>query len=150
MSTTSMIWVKVREEDFGKVLTADITKLPNPVTDMNFPCKPVKIHSNPGGNILYMGIYCNFDGYSSGVGKELMTKFTTYEQVLNLILLGECSYIIDDIRTYHNWRNEDLHIRYAEFGKPKSTQDFFYLFEDGKWSTIPGDNYTYKVNTKDI
>ena len=74
-----------------------------------------------------------------------MNKFTTYEQVLNLVLLGSCSYIIDEICSYYNWRNEDLHIKYAEFGKPHSKQDYFYLFEDGKWSTIPGDNYTYNV-----
>lgn len=150
MSTSSMIWVKVREEDFGKVLTADITKLPNTVEKLNFPCKPVKIHSNPGGNTLYLGIYCHFDGYFSGVGEELYNKFTTYEQVLNLILLGECSYIIDSICSYHNWRGEELTIRYAEFERPKSTQDYYYLFEDGKWSTQPGKQCVYKVNTKNI
>ena len=145
MGTTSMIWLKVNEEDFGKVMTADITKLPNPVVDINYPCEPVKIHGNPGGNTLYLGIYCNFDGYTSRVGKELKTKFTTYEQVLNLILLGECSYIIDEIRTYHNWRNEKLTIRYAEFEKPFSTCDFYYLFEDGEWSSIPGSQSAYIV-----
>ena len=149
MGTTSMIWLKINSEDFGKVLTADITKLPNPMDRMNYPCEEVKIHSNPGGNTLYMGIYCNFDGYSSGVGRELSTKFTTYEQVLNLILFGECSYIIDDICSYHNWRNENLTIRYSEFGRPEHINtDFYYLFENGEWTTLPGDNKVYKVYNK--
>lgn len=149
MGTTSMIWLKINSEDFGKVLTADITKLPNPMDRMNYPCEEVKIHSNPGGNTLYMGIYCNFDGYSAGVGRELKEKFKTYEQVLNLILLGECSYIIDGICSYHNWRNEDLTIRYSEFGRPEHINtDFYYLFENGEWTTSPGDNKVYKVINK--
>lgn len=146
MGTTSMIWLKINSEDFGKTLTADITKLPNPVEKMNYPCIPVHIHKKPGGNTLYLGIYCNFDGYPAGVGRELKEKFKTYEQVLNLILLGECSYIIDDICSYHNWRNEDLTIRYSEFGRPKHTgTDYYYVFEDGEWSPFSGDNSVYKV-----
>ena len=145
MSTTSMIWVRVREEDFGKVMKADITKLPNPIDNFNYPCSEVLIHSNPTNKVLYMGIYCHYDGYSSGVGKELMTKFTTYEQVLNLVLLGSCSYIIDEICSYHNWRNEVTNIRYADGGRPRGSCDFHYVFEDNKWDTIVGDQYTYSA-----
>ena len=145
MSTHSMIWVRVREEDFGKVMKADITKLPNPIERFNYPCSEVLIHSNPTNKVLYMGIYCHFDGYSSGVGKELMNKFTTYEQVLNLVLLGSCSYIIDEICSYHNWRNEPTDIRYADGGRPHRHCDFHYVFEDDKWDTFAGDQHIYPV-----
>ena len=138
MSTTSMIWVRVREEDFGKVMKADITKLPNPIDNFNYPCSEVLIHSNPTNKVLYMGIYCHYDGYPSGVGTELNTKFTTYEQVLNLILLGGCSYIIDTICSYHNWRNEGTKIIKKEFERPKycGLYNYEYIFEDGEWITL--------------
>ena len=127
MGTTSMIWLKVRKEDYGRVMTADVSQLPNPVVDMNYNIDEVKIPDNVDD--LYLGVYCNYDGYHDGVGLELAEKFNTYEQVLNLILLGELSYIIEEIRSYHNWRNETPTIWYS-IGKPKSTQEYYYCFDE--------------------
>ena len=127
MGTTSMIWLKVRKEDYGKVMKADVSKLPNPVVDMHYDIEPVTIPDKIED--LYLGVYCNFDGYHSGVGAELAKKFKTYEQVLNLILLGELSYMIEEIRSYHCWRNETPTIWKSE-GKPKSTQDYYYCFDE--------------------
>jgi hypothetical protein len=130
-----MIFVKVNEEDFGKVMTCDINKLPNPIIDFNHPCVEYRIHPNPLDKVLYLGIYCHFDGYPSGVGEELKTKFNTYEKALNLILLGACSSIITDIRAYHNWRNEDLEIKSVQGVYPTIGDgiDYMYVFENGEW-----------------
>ena len=138
MSTRSMIYVKVNEEDFGKVMTCDIVKLPNPIIDLNYPCVEYHIHPNPTDKVLYLGIYCHFDGYPSGVGKELKENFNTYEKALNLILLGSCSSIITNIRTYHNWRNEDLEIVCKQGLPPKlgDSIDYGYIFENGKWNIV--------------
>ena len=138
MSTRSMIYVKVNEEDFGKVMTCDIVKLPNPIIDLNYPCVEYHIHPNPTDKVLYLGIYCHFDGYPSGVGKELKENFNTYEKALNLILLGSCSSIINHIRTYHNWRNEQLEIVCKQGLPPKlgDSIDYGYIFENGKWNIV--------------
>lgn len=156
MSTNCMIWVKVNEEDFGKTMTCDVNNLPNPIVDNYFPCLPYKIPSNILKRKLYLGIYCHFDGYPSGVGAELREKFTTYESVLNLILLGGLSFLIDNVRAYHNWRNEDVEIAIARGKVPdfedvvvervnttspsttarilKLNRDIYtYVFENGKW-----------------
>ena len=146
MSTRSTIWLRIRPEDFGKVMIADIEKLPNPMEEFNYPCKEVKIPDNPGGGVLYMGIYCHSDGYPDGVGAELEEKFTTYEQVLNLILLGQCSYIIDKICSYHNWRNENLYIYKTEYGKPECKYDYAYLFEGDRWSHVNGIEHIIVMN----
>ena len=95
-------------------------------------------YPNPLDKVLYLGIYCHFDGYPGGVGKELKTKFNTYEKVLNLILLGSCSSIITDIRAYHNWRNEDLEIVCKQGISPKIENgiDYGYIFENGEWIVL--------------
>ena len=134
MSTHCMIWVKVNEEDFGKTMTCDVNKLPNPIVENNYPCLPYTIHPNPLDNVLYLGVYCHFDGYPSGVGAELREKFTTYESVLNLILLGGLSFLIDNVKAYHNWRNENLEIAKVQGDIPPSSGcDYTYVFENGKW-----------------
>lgn len=135
MSTRSMIFVKVNEEDFGKVMSCDTIKLPNPIIDFNYPCVEYRINPKPIDKVLYLGIYCHFDGYPSGVGEELKTKFNTYEKALNLILLGACSSIITDIRAYHNWRNEDLEIKCVQGVYPTIGDgiDYMYVFENGEW-----------------
>ena len=127
MGTTSMIWLKVRKEDYGKVMKTDFSKLPNPVVDVNYDIQSVTIPNNIED--LYLGVYCNFDGYHDGVGVELAKKFKTYEQVLNMILLGELSYMIDEIRSYHCWRDENPTIWRSE-GKPYGTQDYYYCFDE--------------------
>ena len=127
MGTTSMIWLKVRKEDYGRVMTADVSQLPNPLIDTYYDIEEVKIPDNVED--LYMGVYCNYDGYHDGVGLELAKKFKTYEQVLNLILLGELSYMIEEIRSYHCWRNETPTIWISD-GKPIGTQEYFYCFDE--------------------
>lgn len=130
-----MIWVKVNEEDFGKAMTCDVNKLPNPIVENNYPYLPYTIRSNPLDKVLYLGVYCHFDGYPSGVGVELRKKFTTYESVLNLILLGGLVSIIDTIEIYHNWRNEDRTIAVVQGDRPPFYKwGYTYIFENGEWS----------------
>ena len=139
MATHCRIYVRVNKEDFGKTLTADISKLPNPLVENNYPCLPIKIHPSPLNDVLFLGIYCHFDGYPSGVGAELRNKFTTYESALNLVLLGGVSYIIDAIKSYHNWRNENVEINELQDIVPHAVEDYTYIFHDGEWHSI--ENY---------
>jgi hypothetical protein len=143
MATNCMIYVKINKEDFGKTLTADINKLPNSLVDNNYPFLPIKIHPNPIDDILYMGIYCHFDGYPSGVGAELKNKFNTYESALNLILLGNVSHIIDNICSYHNWRNEPVSICRLQGTYPPYHNNYTYIFEHGEWRTLTNFEYLF-------
>ena len=102
MATRSMIWVKIRPEDFGKTMMADTDKLP--MLNFNYPCEEYTIPTpkeDDHGN-LWLGIYCHWDGYPDGVGAELKENYSTYEDILNLILLGDCSCIVEDVISYHN------------------------------------------------
>ena len=139
MATHCRIYVRINKEDFGKTLTADITKLPNPVEENNYPCLPIKIHPHPLNDVLFLGIYCHFDGYPKGVGAELRNKFNTYEKALNLVLLGGVSHIINTIKSYHNWRNEGVDIRTLQGVVPTASDDYTYIFYDGEWHSI--ENY---------
>lgn len=139
MATHCRIYLRINKENFGKTITADITKLPNPMVENNYPCLPIKIHSNPLNDVLFMGIYCHFDGYPSGVGTELKEKFDTYEKALNLVLLGDVSHIIGTIKSYHNWRNEEVDIRVLQDIVPRPCEDYTYIFHNGEWHCI--ENY---------
>lgn len=104
----STIVIKVKKEDIGKSIKADITKLHFKdfadlvkeygketarkyfekgkinLPDANkFICRVEEIDLCP-----YLEIFCNMDGYVDGVGKALLNKFGTYEKALNLILSG--------------------------------------------------------------
>lgn len=142
MSTRSMIYLKINEQDYGKTLTCDIDKLPNALEQNNYPCSSIRIPKNPLDNTLYLGIYCHFDGYPEGVGKELRAKFKTYDDVLNLILLGDVSSIIDTIVSYKNWRNDpNTAPTKIEGGtkkdcRPNGMIAYSYVFEDNKWFTL--------------
>ncbi len=86
------------------------------------------------------GIYNNFDGHvKNGVGEELVKNYTTESKIKDLIDLGACSYIVNDVIAYHRDRDEEW-----EDVKPKTYssykifidemgQEFNYLFDDGTW-----------------
>jgi hypothetical protein len=129
-----MIYVKIKKEDFGKTMVADTTKLPSELLNNNFPnFEKVTIPTPLKDDTLYIGIYCHFDGYPSGVGKELKKKFNDYEKALNLVLLGDCSSIIDGIQTYHNRDNEDYNITITNEIENSWDIEYNYIFENGKW-----------------
>ena len=145
MSTNARIWVKIDPQDYGKTLKADVEKLPLKLVENNYPMVGVKIDPKPVAP-LYIGVYVHYDGYFvGGVGQTLYEHFKTYTQALNLVLLGDLSYIdpLDGICSYHNWRNEDFHavkVQYDEAYFYKMLQQghyaYEYVFENGQWNTV--------------
>jgi hypothetical protein len=133
MSTRSEIYVKIEEADKGKELSFDFTKIPTHEGRFNYIPPKVKLE---GG---YIGGYCHFDGYLSGVGKELFTHYKTYEEALNLVLGGELSQVCDEVVHYYSWRGEKEDP--WERSQPKQldeepneiNQEYLYLFKDGEW-----------------
>ena len=123
MATRSNVIVKVKKEDIGRVLTHEFkgktyeTKIEKP----------------------YIGIYCHWDGYTDGVGKELVENYNDYEKALQLISGGYTSSIDgDDVNYYMGWDREELwtdnHPRQTE--KTEITAawtEYAYIFDNGKW-----------------
>jgi hypothetical protein len=129
MATHSFITMKLNKEDFGRVFKSNKDALPNPLEEYNYECKEIKI---PSKN--YIGVYCHFDGYLEGVGKELITKFNTYDKVLNLICLGDLSCIINRIVSYHNSRNENIGLITSDEPKTRPNNILtVYRFENNEW-----------------
>lgn len=138
MATCSMIWVKIRPEDFGKTMICDVNRLHGGLIDNNYPCQEYTIPTikeDDHGN-LWLGAYCHHDGHLDGVGAELKEYYNTYEAALNLILLGQMSCICGEVCAYHNWRNEEHHIAVDKNDLPKGGKyiNYTYYFEDDNWT----------------
>ena len=141
MGTRSCVIIKVRKEDIGKVMKFQAKALPVKVASWvdkdsegnvwrnettSSKCKPVEIDS------AYIGIYCHWDGYPSGVGASLLNSFHTYDEVLNLILGGSCSSINNEvIRHYANRKGEKWDWIKPMQGK---TQKALVNYFDGSWA----------------
>ena len=101
MSTTSTIYVKVRKEDKGKTLKCDLSKVILNL-DNAFKIKKEEIERKITPITLdkdYIRIYVHRNGDVDGVGYELLTNYD-YKKILNLILLGDESDIVDVCTPY--------------------------------------------------
>ena len=130
MSTRSFIILKVRKEDIGKVMKFNEGLLPKPLDKWQDKdhegkvwrdetgqdkCQPVEIGDQ------FIGVYCHWDGYPSGVGAELKTFFKDYNSVLNLILGGSCSAIDGGVvRHYANRQGEEWKYLVPSQGKSRA------------------------------
>ena len=91
-------------------------------------------------------IYCQHDGYLSYNGKVLLESKNSYELAKELVEMGDTSGIDESMESCKK-------LVYAEGNKPKIFDDekgligsidcfieFTYLFRDGKWFYIDGDD----------
>jgi len=92
---------------------------------------------NEDGSVT--GIYCHWDGHIGSVGAELIKTFNTEESVKELIMLGDCSTIVDNVEAYHRDKGEDwesvaprVHDDYNSFVGDMG-QEYNYLFDKGVW-----------------
>ena len=153
MSTRSCIIVKVRKEDIGKEIKFNESLLPVPLDSWQEKdregkvwrdetgkdlCQPVEIKD------LYIGIYCHWDGYPSGVGADLKEHFKDYNSVLNLIVGGSCSALGSNVRHYANRKGERWEYLVPKQGNTQkaivnafihSWCEYVYLFDEtrGEW-----------------
>ena len=82
-------------------------------------------------------IYCHWDGYPSGVGKELMDNYITQESAEALIALGSLSELgatPDECKSYHLWRGEDLRIAVLTNTERVDREQFNYYWDGEKWT----------------
>lgn len=144
MSTHCAIIVKVSPDELGREIKYIKSRLPEGIVQDYFKggkgpdiSEPVTI------NHEYIGIYCHWDGYPSGVGKVLSDKFKTKEETLNLIAGGDCSAILGTSVTRYATRGGEQ----WEYIVPKQNDDldallkvydgcdYYYLLDEGKWLT---------------
>lgn len=143
MATRSCIIVKVRNSDIGTTQKYSDEKSKALANDWGGNgidlCEDVKIEKP------YMGVYCHWDGYPSGVGAALKVFADTYERALNLVLGGSISSISDDSFTHYANRNGE-EWRYicpiqgdtAIDVNAEVDEDYAYLFDEdnGGWKVL--------------
>lgn len=80
----------------------------------------------------YLQVYCHFDGYPNGVGRDLIEKKLTYDEALKLILEGDRS-STDDGMSYYQWRDEAYEdVKPKDMTVPKREQEYLYLLEENE------------------
>ncbi len=93
----------------------------------------------------YIGVYCHFDGYLSGVGQTLFLHYKDLEKVTSLINLGELRAIGEGItkeegtQAYHRDIKEEFSP--PSFGQNEKevldglsgSEEYIYVFKDGNW-----------------
>lgn len=131
MATRSCIIVKVRKGDIGttKKYSDEVSKAQAYDWDDNGTdvCEDVTIEKS------YIGVYCHWDGYPSGVGAALKSFADTYERALNLVLGGHISYVNDDEFAHYANRNDAD----WEYISPEQGDSPFDIIE------VIDENYTY-------
>ena len=143
MATRSCIIVKVRNSDIGTTQKYSDEKSKSPASswggsDIN-KCEDVKIEKP------FIGVYCHWDGYPSGVGASLKVFADTYERALNLVLGGSISAVDDDSfihyanRDGERWEHiEPIQGDTAIDVNEKVNEDYAYLFDEdnGGWKVL--------------
>lgn len=95
-------------------------------------------------NKKYLGIYCHFDGYPDGVGKELVDNYSDFSKVFNLILGGNCSVILDKrVRRYATREGESWkYIQPRQLDRIQKVSDdseYLYVFMSNRWYLFEND-----------
>ena len=135
MATRSCIIVKVRDSDVGTAQKYSDEKSKALANDWGDggtdKCEEVKIEKP------YIGVYCHWDGYPSGVGAALKSFADTYDRALNLVLGGTISMVgADEFTHYANRDGEKW-----DYLKPKQgdtaidvsraiDEKYTYLFDE--------------------
>ena len=124
MATRSNIAIILKEEDKVRVFAELNERLEEAGERFRYGAD--------NGNVLQ--IYCHYDGYLQGVGKELLNSFNSYDKVLNLILDGDVSYIEEGYAKHYVELGEDWESnRPEQKTEPRRNQDYLYVFKDGVW-----------------
>lgn len=135
MSTRSNILIEVPDKYIGRIFKYDSSMF----NEKNWGAESCDEKSEDIViNKKYLGIYCHWDGYPDGVGKELVNNYSDFSKAFNLILGGDCSVILDGfIRRYATRDGESWkHIQPRKLDKIQKVSDdseYLYIFMNNRW-----------------
>lgn len=142
MSTQGIITVRVKDADKGirRINPGLFYFNGEECSKYRELCPDINLTKN------YISITCNSDSYPSGLGVTLIRAYMDYNMILNVCLGGNIScldvypehYVLWDRTFQYNEPKITDHI-------PSCTQDWQYLFEDGKWFARKKDTDFMKV-----
>lgn len=92
---------------------------------------------------VYVSVYCQWDGYLSHNGRILRENYTTEAQVIELLQHGGISSLketLGECEFYHRDRGEELTATITKNDRECVTQEYAYLFKNGKWYWQGGRN----------
>lgn len=143
MATRSCIIVKVRENEIGTTQKYSDEKSKAPASSWGGSginkCEDVKIEKP------YIGVYCHWDGYPSGVGASLKSFADTYERALNMVLGGSISSVDNDSFTHYANRDGEIWSYITPIQgdtaidvNAKIDENYAYLFDEdnGGWKIL--------------
>ena len=120
ISTRSNIAIILKEEDKARVFAELNKRLEEAGGRFRYGVD--------NGNVLQ--IYCHWDGYPKGVGKDLLNDFNSYDAALKLILEGDHSTPYEP----YTGRGEDwVSNRPDQRIEPICYEEYLYVFKDGAW-----------------
>lgn len=95
----------------------------------------IAIDNNDG---TYTSIYCNWDGYPTGVGKELVTNYNSIPAANALMELGDLSSLCGGVEAHHRDFNEpwaDVKFElYESFEELRNNaESYLYVYRNNDW-----------------
>lgn len=123
MSTRGHICIKLKDEDLDK----DFHMKDENGNDLEFT-----VHTKSG--YPYMYVYNHHDSYVSGLGKSLANNLLTYEEVRDYILQGNRTTFTQPYTCEQYGESpEDNQPTMCADVSGEIPEEYFYLFEDGRW-----------------
>ena len=78
-------------------------------------------------------IHCQYDGYPSCLGKELLTYFNDKDKIMKLIELGDIKGIDKGVPEPYNNDSDFILFEDKGYFLENCKEDYTYLFEHEKW-----------------
>lgn len=150
MATRSFISIEVPQEYIGKTLKFDRSKFKQRLVDMGkngYTFTDAKTVNTEEVTITkkYLSIYHHWD--SDFLIDVLPKAFNNVDEIINLMLLGDCSSIkIDEVVPYI-CRNNGNFVEWDEVAPIQCdavdelpVEDYNFLFKNGKWQWLESSN----------
>jgi hypothetical protein len=154
MSTNSTIVLKLKPEDVGRIKKCDLNKLPVRTKKLFrhdiLPNKDI-LNSVLRGIKLpkFLEIYHHWDGYPDSLGAYLVRNYDTYDKVLNLLLVGDVSTIIDGVVPYNGFNNDPFkgwERKLWDENKPTKADELPEQWQQYQYYAMPDPNNPDKIN----
>lgn len=132
MSTSAHIVLRLDDSDVGSIRKQDLSKVNVNKRFVKELPREVKLEKR------YMSIICQWDGHPHSTGAVLFSEYKDKDSILNLLLGGNASSIIDEVVQYSTIYDEEKEP--WDYNKPRFydaipevTEDYLYLFQDNVW-----------------